>query len=179
MKNHFVFVLFLFSFLGSAQSSKHVEAGLFKINALTPGVSYEFGVGKDFTLNLDALLGFALNGGSDRDTEFGLFPGIQADFRYFTNMERRLAKGKNISGNSGNYLAITNVLSSGESIVGDLDYSSNYFHNIAFLYGIQRTRPKGFYWGLSFGPGAFTDDFGTDFGLFIDGRIGWVISKRN
>ena len=178
MENFSISALLLFSLLSFAQTSKNVEDGLFKINALTPGVSYELGIGKDLSLNFDALIGFALNGGTGRDTEFGLFPGVQADFRYFTNMGRRLSKDKIISGNSGNYLAVSNKLSSGRSTIGDLEFSSNYFYGISIVYGIQRTRRKGFYWGLSFGPAWFSNSFGSNFGAILDARIGWVIKKR-
>ncbi|WP_036152392.1 hypothetical protein [Maribacter forsetii] len=62
----------------NAQSNKQVEDGLFKINLLAPGVSYEVGVADKTTLTLEAFLGFALNGGSDRETSFGLYPGLEA-----------------------------------------------------------------------------------------------------
>ncbi|NHF58005.1 hypothetical protein FK220_001545 [Flavobacteriaceae bacterium TP-CH-4] len=160
-----------------AQSDKNVEPQLFKVNALLPGVSYELGLGKNMTFSSDALIAFAARGGSDRDTEFGLYPTLQADFRYFVNMERRKGKGKNISGNTGNYLAFVNQVQFGTPIIGDLEFSSSYYYNTGILYGIQRTRKKGFYWGVSFGPGFYIDEFDTDFGLFLDARLGWVIGK--
>ncbi len=106
------------------------------------------------------------------------FSGLQADFRYFINMKRRKRKGKNISGNSGNYLSFSNELVSGDPLVGDLSYNSSYFYNTAILYGIQRTRPKGFYCGVSFGPALLNDEIDTDFGIWADVRLGWVIGKK-
>jgi len=180
MKKTLSFIFFLaICFLVKAQSDKNVEDGLFKINALLPGVSYEMGVGKNTTLNSEALIGFALNGGSNRDTEFGIFPGMGVEFRYYNNMERRLQKGKVITGNSGNYFGFLNQFQLGTPLIGDLEYSSNYFYNAAAVYGIQRTRPKGFYWSLSFGPGIFVDEYDFGAGLLIDARIGWVLGKRH
>ncbi|TLP75464.1 hypothetical protein [Maribacter sp. ACAM166] len=165
------------SFYITAQSTNQVEDRLFKINALAPGVSYELGVGSKTSLNFEGFLIFALNGGSDRETDFGLYPGVGAEFRYFTNMNRRLGKGKNISGNSGNYLGLLNQFQFGQPIIGDLEYISEYFYSLAVIYGIQRTRPKGFYWGISFGPGVFVNEFDTNPGILIDARLGWVIGS--
>lgn len=179
MKNSLLCALFVSAFFSvNAQSDKNVEKGLFKVNALLPGVSYELGVGKNTSFNFDAALLFSLRGGNRRDTEFGLYPAVGADFRYYYNMDRRLGKGKNILGNSGNYLAVANQFFLGNAIVGDLDFNSNFYYNSAVVYGIQRMRPKGFYWGVSFGPGVFVSDFGVAGGLYVDAKLGWVIGKR-
>lgn len=177
MKNLTLVFLTLTTFCATAQFSKNVEDGLFKINALAPGVSYELGVGSNITINAEAFLGFALFGGTDRETRFGLYPGIAAEFRYYTNMNRRLGKNRNISGNSGNYVGLLNQYQFGTPVIGDLDFASDFFNSTAIVYGIQRTRSKGFYWGLAFGPGVFVDEFETNTGLLIDVRLGWVIGK--
>lgn len=162
----------------NAQSNKLVEDGLFKINALAPGVSYELGVGSKTTLNLEGFLGFALNGGSGRDTNFGLFPGLAADVRQYINFDRRLKKGKNISGNTGNYISFLNQMQFGTPIIGNLEYASDYYFNTALVYGLQRTYKKGFYFGLAFGPGIFVNQYDTNAGILIDARLGWVIGGR-
>ena len=179
MKNSLLFALCVITFSSiHAQSHVNMVKSLFKVNALLPGVSYELGVGKNTSLNFDAALLFTLNGGTGRDTEFGLYPAVGADFRYYYNMDRRIGKGKNILGNSGNYFAVVNQFYLGNAIVGDLDYNSNFYYNAAVVYGIQRMRPKGFYWGLSFGPGIFVDEFDVNGGLFLDTKLGWVLGKR-
>lgn len=127
---------------------------------------------------MKVFLGFALDGGSERETNFGLYPSIGAEFSCFNNLERRLRKGKNISGNSGNYLAFLNQVQFGQPIIGDLEYASEYYYNLAIVYGIQRKRSKGFYWGISFGSGVFVDEFDTAPGILIDTRLGWVIGGR-
>ena len=186
MKNCSVFVLFLFSLFGHSQNqpaplvgSKNVEDALFKINALVPGASYELGLGKNTTVNFEVRLNVGARGGSGVDTKVGILPGAQIDFRYFTNFNRRRSKEKNISGNSGNYLAVGNQFLFGDAVIGNLDYSSSLNHIAWIAYGIQRTRPKGFYWGVSFGPGLYTDDFDSEFTLFADLRLGWVLKKKN
>lgn len=175
-------ILFLGLIIGicraHGQADRNVEAGLFKVNALFPGVSYELGIAQNATLNFEAIVGFALNGGSNRRTEYGIFPGVQAEYRRYLNMERRLGKDKNISGNSGNYLGLVNQFQHGNPIFGNLEFASDYYYNLALVYGIQRTRPKGFYWGISFGPAIFVNDFGTDPGILVDARLGWVTGRR-
>jgi len=41
-----------------------------------------------------------------------------------------MQKGKNTSGNSGNYIALTNQLVSGNGLFGDLDLSSGLNHSL-------------------------------------------------
>lgn len=179
MKNMLLCALFVSAFFSVyAQSDKNVEKGFFKVNALVPGVSYELGVGKNSSFNFDALL--IPGGGSryDEDVQFGLFPGLQAEFRYFTNFDRRIAKGKNISGNSGNYVGAVNQFYLGDPILGNYVMGSSFYNVVGLTYGIQRTRPKGFYWNASFGPGIAIDDFDPDPILFVDLKLGWVIGKK-
>ncbi|TDT47149.1 hypothetical protein CLV90_1221 [Maribacter spongiicola] len=171
-------VIIFSAFYMNAQSGQLVEDGLFKANLLAPGVSYELGIGAKTTLNLEAFLGFALNGGSGRDTNFGLYPGLEADVRQYINFDRRLRKGKNISGNTGNYISFLNQFQFGTPIIGDLEYTSDYYYNAALVYGLQRTYKKGFYFSLAFGPGVFVNEFNTDAGILIDARLGWVIGGR-
>ena len=191
MKKYFLTALLIgTSFLSNAQVNKNVEKGIFKINALSPGVSYEFGIGMDMTINLDALV--VIGGGSRGPNDFniGFFPGFDAEFRYFNNFERRLSKDKNISGNSGNYWALSTGIQSGQAIIGtyNLGYATSI--HLGAVYGLQRTYKKGFYWNLSFGPGVFftREEFlfpsssvnvdTTSFGIVGVGKIGWVLGKK-
>lgn len=191
MKKLLLTALFVGTFFcASAQGNKNVEKGLFKINAFTPGVTYEVGIGKDMTINLDALL--VLGGGSrgPKDFNIGLFPGFDAEFRYFNNFNRRLSKGKNIAGNSGNYWALNSGVLIGRPIIGTYNLVYDTSIHLGAAYGLQRTYKKGFYWNLSFGPGFFftREEFrfpsstinvdNTAFGISGVGKIGWVIGGR-
>lgn len=179
MKKIVCFVAILISSLYNyAQSDPLVEDHLLKVNALLPGVSYELGVGHRTSLNFEGIIGFALRGASDVETEFGVYPGLSAEFRYYNNLDRRLGKGKNISGNTGNYFGFLNQYQFGTPIIGDLEYASNFYYNAAVVYGLQRTYRKGFYFSLSFGPGVFVDEYETVGGLMLDARLGWVVGGR-
>jgi len=167
-------------FCSHAQSDRNVEKSLFKINALLPGVNYELGVGQRTTLNFE--LGLIPEGGANpiergRGGPIEIFPYLGVDFRYFTNMERRLRKGKNILGNSGNYVAFANRLLVAAPLLGNLEYDNPFPYVGGFLYGIQRTYKKGFYWGVSFGPAFYTGDNDPSVGILNDIKIGWVLGK--
>lgn len=174
-KTYMLVVLVVTGVYGHTQ---YVEKGLLKVNALLPGISYELGIADKATLNFDAVIGFALRGGSGRSAEFGIYPSVQAEYRNYINFDRRSGKQKSTSGNSANYVSLLNQFQFGDPLIGDLEFSSDYYYNVAAVYGFQRTRPKGFYWGVAFGPGVFIDEFDTNVGLLVDARLGWVIGGR-
>ncbi|MAU72043.1 MAG: hypothetical protein CML04_08095 [Pseudozobellia sp.] len=178
MKKTLLLLLFIAAFFNSlAQSDKQVEKGLLKVNALLPGASYELGAGRNTTFNFDVAL--VPGGGTDYygNSRFGLFIGAQAEFRYFANFNRRLSKGKNIDGNSGNYWALNNQILIGNPLVGTYYLDNTYNHIVAITYGIQRTRPKGFYWNVSFGPGVGISESDAGGAIMIDVKLGWVVKK--
>ncbi len=173
MKKYVSFLFLITSFIIFSQSSKNVEKGLFKVNALLPGASYELGAGNNTTFNFDLLLVPDFGG-----NPLEIFPAVGAEFRYFTNMNRRLGKDKNISGNSGNYVGFLNQLLIAAPLLGNLEYDIPFVYNGAIVYGLQRTYNKGFYFNLSFGPGFFTRDNDPTAGILIDIKLGWILSGR-
>ena len=175
MRTNFLISIF---FVVCGLTAQTVEKKMFKVNALLPGIAYELAIGEQSTLKADALIGFALTGGSNRSTEFGVFPGLALEFREYVNFERRMDKGKNINGNSGNFFGVLGQYQFGDPLVGELEFNSNSYYNIAAVYGMQRTGAKGFYWSLSFGPAIFVDDFDSVTGVLIDARLGWVINWK-
>ncbi|MEO1011144.1 MAG: hypothetical protein AAFX53_07530 [Bacteroidota bacterium] len=171
------FTLFLL-FFGHAQSGRNVEKGLFKLNALLPGASYELGVANNISLNFDVFLAPFVEENFFGEEQFGILPGLQAEFRHFTSFKRRRARGKNLSGNSSDYVGVVNQFYSGNALIGNLERASSFYNATGIVYGIQRTAPRGFYWNLSFGPAILIDEFDTGSGIFIDAKLGWVIRKR-
>ncbi len=176
-KYAFLFSVLCFSIL-NAQINKNVEQGLFKVNALTPGVSYELGAGRNSTFNFEASVIPIARADSGGDFDWVLFPALGAEFRYFTNMNRRVQKGKNISGNSGNYVSFLNQAFITAPIIGSIEYDEPVAYLGAFVYGLQRTYGKGFYFGAAVGPAFFTGDNDPTATLYLDARLGWVIGGR-
>jgi hypothetical protein len=161
-----------------AQADSNVEKNQLTLNFLLPGVIYEAGVSENSTLAAEATIGFALRGCSGCETSFGIYPIGRLQYRYYYNLNRRLAKGKRIDGNTGNYIAPTLAAQSGTAIIGDLDFSSRFFGGLGVVYGLQRTAPKGFQLRMEIGPAYYFDEFDKGFGALIALKLGWVIKKN-
>jgi len=160
----------------NAQQDSNVERSQLQLSLPLPSILYELGVGKNTTTSLEAVTGFALNGCSDCKTNFGVYPIIRGQIRYYYNMKRRLEKGKNISGNSGNYVAALMAYQGGSPLLGNLNTTNTIA--VGPVYGIQRTYKRGFFYRLEGGPAFIQDDADQGFGIVLAARIGWVLRKR-
>ncbi len=176
MKKYVSFLFFITSFIVFAQSDKNVEESQLQVGLPLPSILYELGVGKNYTTSLEAITGFALRGCTGCKTNFGVYPILRGQYRYYYNMERRLKKGKNITGNSGNYVAALVAYQNGSPLIGNL-YTSTTL-GVGPVYGIQRTYKRGFFYRLEGGVGYFQDDFDQGAGLIWAVRVGWVLRKR-
>lgn len=88
---------------------------VFKVNLRLPGINYELGTRAHSTLNFE--LGLI----PDWNEVFDIFPYLGADYRYVTNFECRLVKGRNIAGNSGNYVAFSNRVQVSAPLLGNFE----------------------------------------------------------
>ena len=178
MKTITSFLLFLsVSNIIMAQSGKNVENHQLTLNVLLPGIIYEQGLSQNSTLVAEATIGFAYRESDFLESGLGIYPIGKLQYRYYYNFDRRLEMGKNISGNTGNYIAPTVAIQGGKAVIGDLDYVSDYFGGIGAVYGLQRTGQKGLQFRFEVGPGYFFDQFESNFGIFLALKLGWVVSK--
>lgn len=169
----FAFLFLVIFVIGAqAQSNRNVEDGIFKINAILPGINFELGVGQQSALNFELGLIPDWNGALD------IFPYLGADYRYFTNFGRRLSKGKNTSGNAGDFIAFTNRAQITAPLLANFEYDEPVLYAGGIVYGIQRTYDPGFYWGTSFGPAFFSGDNSPSLGLLLNLKLGWVLGGR-
>lgn len=177
MKFSPLLLLFFGVFNLNAQTAPEVANDLISINVLTPGLEYETGITDNSTLDFRFGLGFALVGGELRGgTDFGIFPNFSAQYRRYYNLAKRLEKGKNISRNSGNYLALHSSIYSGKPIFGDLEFESDYSVEVGPVWGLQRVYGKGFKLDLNLGAGFGFNEIGdTYISPLIGFRLGWVI----
>ncbi|AEM69569.1 secreted protein [Allomuricauda ruestringensis DSM 13258] len=160
-----------------AQSGKNVENHQLTLNVLLPGIIYEQGLSQNSTIAAEATMGFAYRESDFLESGFGIYPIGRLQYRHYYNFARRLAKGKNIAGNTGNYIAPTIAIQGGKAIIGDLDYVSDYFGAIGAVYGLQRTGQKGLQFRFEVGPGYFFDEFESNFGIFLALKLGWVVRR--
>lgn len=173
------FCLFSFSVI-NAQDQASVEDGLLSINILTPGLEYEYGLTNSTTLDLRAGAGFAYRKTSFGEgyEGFGVYPIFNVQYRYYYNLQKRLDKGKNISNNSANYIALSGGLQSGKPVIGNLEYNEAYFGSIGPVWGLQRYYGSGFKLDLNIGPGyGFNQSGDSFFSLLIGFRLGWRLSN--
>lgn len=174
-----IVVLFLSVIVLKAQSDNNVENHQLQLGLPMPGLLYEKGVAKNSTLSIEAISGFNLRGCTGCETEFGVYPIFRGQYRYYYNMERRLDKDKNISGNSGNYIGGLLLYQDGNPILGNLE--TNSVLAVGPVYGIQRTYRRGFFYRLETGVAYFEDDSffdNTGITLILAARIGWVLGHK-
>ncbi|MFS4493746.1 hypothetical protein [Maribacter sp. 2308TA10-17] len=171
----FLFSVLCFSIL-NAQTDKNVEEHQVQIGLPMPAILYEKGISNNSTLSLEAVTGFELRGCTGCETQYGIRAILRGQYRYYYNLERRITKGKNISGNTGNYVGGLMLVQFGNPIIGDIQRPDIF--GVGPVYGIQRTYRRGFFYRLEGGVAYLEDGFGSGVGLILAARIGWVLRKR-
>ena len=187
-KLHLSTVFFLlFNFFSQAQgvterSSENpfalinLERHQFKLNFLSPGFTYEFAIFKNVTASSSVGLGVATY---QEGYALGLVLNNRA--RYYYNFNSRIRNGKNVSGNSGNYISAAQAIFFSQlrlstNIEGPSDFNIGFF---GFVHGIQRTYPKGFNFTAELGAGYYKGDgVFSGYGPLINLNFGWVATKR-
>ena len=177
MKKLLLLAFGLFCFSLSAQKIAKVEDNLLSINILTPGLEYEIGVSDASTVDLRAGTGFAYH--KNWYTEgFGIYPIFNLQYRYYYNLAKRLEKEKRIGHNSANYVALSGLVQSGKPVIGDLEYTADYFGVIGPVWGLQRYYGSGFKLDLNLGLGyGFNDHDSSYLSSLISIRLGWLLGK--
>ena len=185
LKKLFFTATFLILFSTNVQAQRFSEKGWglvnlekhqVKFNLVSPGLSYEIGLFKNTTASTSFGLGLATY---EEGYSFGF--AWHTRLRYYTNLKRRLNLNKNVSGNSGDYIApARSIFWSPLQISNNLNAADDYA--IAFyglLYGIQRTYEKGFNFNVELGAGYYRGDgVPNGYGPFFNFTFGWTPKKR-
>lgn len=175
-------LLFCFNFSYS-QDKPFVHNNLFKINILNPGFTFEKGVNNNNTVCIETNLsiGFHASGTNSSsenvNTTILISPFLRGQYRHYYNFEKRIRKGKNISLNSGNYLAFSS--SYYFDTLGTNDFISIYDGlTLGGVWGFQKTYRNNLNIGANLGLGYnISRDQSNGLLLVIDFTIGWVIGK--
>jgi hypothetical protein len=178
MKKSFILSALLLSFINSNAQDNKLENNQFKINILSPGLTYEKRTGNLTSLasNLNLSAGFAYD--SDSGTTLLLSPYIREELRYYYNFEKRNAKNKSTRNNSANFIALTG--SYYFKPISNSEYVSLYDGvTIAPVWGLQRTYRSGINFNIIGGAGYNfgTNDRTANFVPVINFTLGWVIGK--
>ncbi|MDX6189943.1 hypothetical protein SGQ83_11330 [Flavobacterium sp. Fl-318] len=172
-------ILLAFINLNAQDKSSSLENNQFKINVLSPGITYEKRLSKNTALATDLNLsaGFAYN--SNSGAKLLLSPCISEQYRYYYNLEKRYSRDRNTKNNSGNFIALSG--SYYFRPIGNSEYVSVYDGlTIAPAWGLHRTYGSGINISLIAGAGY---NFGTDerkanFVPVVNFTLGWVIGKK-
>lgn len=154
----------------------NLERHQFKFNFLSPGFSYEFAIFKNVTASTSVGFGTATY---EEGYALGLVLNTRA--RYYYNFNSRIRNGRNVSGNSGNYISAArsiffSQLRLATNIEGPSDFNVGFY---GIVHGIQRTYPKGFNFTAELGAGYYKGDgVSSGYGPLININFGWVVTKR-
>lgn len=154
----------------------HLERHQFKLNLLSPGFTYELGLFKNVSASGGLGLGYATY-----EEGYAVGLTLHTRVRYYHNFNNRIDKNKNVSGNSGNYIAAARSIFFSQvrlatNIEGPDDFNLGFY---GMVYGIQRTYEKGFNFNLELGAGYYQGDgVPNGYGPLLNFTFGWVATKR-
>jgi hypothetical protein len=185
MKKIFFLYALLLAFYGHSQvrglSEKgsglvNLERHQITLNLLNPGISYEIGLFRNITAS--GATGFGL---ASYQEGYAFGYALHNRVRYYHNLKRRVGLGKNVSGNSGNYVALSNTIFFSQlrvatNIEAPKDFNIGFY---GMLYGMQRTYEKGFNFNVELGAGYYKGDgVFSGYGPLLNFTFGWVPTKR-
>ncbi|CAL67765.1 hypothetical protein [Christiangramia forsetii] len=174
---HFLFVLALIASL-NIFSQETTTNNQFSLNLLAPSAEYEFSVSDRSTIDLNLGIGFTYQYSSLFGEAYGIYPGFEAQYRYYYNFEKRADKGKKTSENSANYITGIASVTSGNAIIGDLDYENDYGAFVGPAWGLQRVYESGFKLNLNLGLGlGFNDSGDTYVKPLFSFQLGWLVAQ--
>lgn len=154
----------------------HLESHQFKFNLFSPGFNYEIGLFRNQSVSSGLGFGFA-----NFEPGYSLGLVMNNRYRYYHNFNRRLDQGKNVSGNSGNYVAAAQAIFFSQlrvttNISGPDDFNIGFY---GMVYGVQRTYGNGFNFNAELGAGYYRGDgVPSGYGPLFNFTFGWVATKR-
>jgi len=154
----------------------NLERHQFKLDLLSPGISYEIGLFRNQSISTSLGVGLA-----SYEEGYSIGLAMNNRYRYYHNFTRRIAKGRNVYGNSGNYVAAAQAIFFSQlritsNISGPDDFNLGFY---GLVYGLQRTYKNGFNFNAELGGGYYRGDgIPSGYGPLIGINFGWVATKR-
>ena len=175
MKN----LLLVLSIFGGMSVYSQSTTNQFSLNFLIPSAEYEVSVSANSTVDANLGLGFGYHDSAFLDeAEFGFFPQLMGQYRYYYNFKKRDGKGKKTSENSGNYVAAVGILSVGDPLFGDMELDNDYTGFVGPAWGLQRIYYSNFKLNLNMGLGYGFNDLGdSSASVLINLQLGFKLGK--
>jgi len=173
------FVLVLYSVNAFTQFGKNCELRQFKINVLNPGLEYEMAMGINTTLDIKAGMQVAIDPVvPDPYADLGFFPAVAVQYRYYYNFGSRQRNGRQIYGNSANYIAPAAAVFVPGSRTVDNEVVKDIIGYTGMVTGLQRSFDSGF--NFSFDVGAAYYFTSNNAGLYPVANIGigWILNEK-
>ena len=172
-------LLWLACFNTIAQFGKNCEVRQLKINLASPGLEYEMALGVNSTLDFRVALQPALDPFAEEPLEnYEFFPAITVQNRYYHNFNGRDRRGRQIYGNSGNYIAPSvSVFEPGERLIEN-EIVEGVYASAGLVYGIQRSYNSGLSFSIDVGPAYYVGPFRGGIYPTFNLSLGWIISEK-
>lgn len=165
--------------MAMAQFGKNCELRQIKINALNPGVEYEMAMGVNSTLDFRVAWQVAIEPASETAIEdYDFFPAITVQNRYYHNFNVRYRRGRQIYGNSGNYIAPSVAIFSPEARLVNTEVVDGIHGYGGLVYGIQRSFNSGLSFSIDAGAGYYIGSFDNSIQPVVNLSIGWIVSEK-
>ncbi len=165
--------------LGHAQYGSNCEVRQLKINIFNPGLEYEMALGVNSTLDVRLAWQAALEPAAMEPLDnIEFFPAITVQNRYYHNFIGRERRGRDIYGNSGNYLAPSVALFSPDARTVDGRLVDGVHGYGGLVYGVQRSYDSGLSFSIDAGAGYYMGPFEGGVHPVVNLSIGWIISEK-
>ncbi|GAB1454423.1 hypothetical protein MASR2M47_44790 [Draconibacterium sp.] len=177
----FVLVVFISNISVGQKAANDMEK-VFRVNAISPGLEFELPVSAKSTMAANAGIGIQGTYLNLDDTNSGvtyyIAPFLDLSYKYLYNRDKRIAKGKSIEFNSGNYWGLRLLTNFKE--IESHNVSRRDDINFAFgpTWGIQRAYGK-MHLLFDLGPVYYFDTKGNNgfFPVMLQLNIGYNLKK--
>ncbi|MCC9137543.1 hypothetical protein ACFSKU_15560 [Pontibacter silvestris] len=158
-----IVVLLMTSCVAQAQNDLPVTVTkrLYKINFFTLGLEFEQALGKSSTFNINPNISFGLDYHNERDYNAYLWPSLELQTRGYYNLNKRSKAGKNVSDNSGNFIALS-IYGNTPSLIEHEESGNEASYGVGPVWGMQRNFNSGLNLTVTAGAGYGKDKFGDE-----------------
>lgn len=179
LRNLCVLLLCFYASSAMSQFGKNCEFRQFKINLINPGIEYEMALGTNTTLDIKGGLQIGIDPLlPDVYEEFGFFPAVAVQYRYYYNFEARQKNRRTIYGNSANYIAPAVAAFFPDIRTINNEIVEGTFGYAGLVTGIQRSYDSGFNFSVDAGAAYYAGQFTGAIYPVVNLSIGYIFSQK-